>query len=85
MMAKKNNWHFKILLGDDRSEHALAAVALLEDLLFSSGTDITVFRAVAPRGHNKPPFRWFFVNTWVSIREMLFDSLWGQKYNEPLR
>jgi nucleotide-binding universal stress UspA family protein len=48
MMAEKNNWHFKILLGDDRSEHALAAVALLEDLPFASGTDITVFRAFAP-------------------------------------
>ena len=48
MIAKKNKWHFKILLGDDRSEHALAAVALLEELRFSSGTDITVFRAVAP-------------------------------------
>jgi hypothetical protein len=39
MMAKKNYGHFKILLGDDRSEHALAAVALLEDLPFASGTD----------------------------------------------
>jgi hypothetical protein len=48
MMAEKNNRHFKILLGDDRSEHALAAVALLEDLPFASGTDITIFRAFAP-------------------------------------
>jgi nucleotide-binding universal stress UspA family protein len=48
MIAKKNNWHFKILLGDDRSEHALAAVALMEDLPFPSGTDITVFRVVTP-------------------------------------
>jgi nucleotide-binding universal stress UspA family protein len=48
MMTDKNNWHFKILLGDDRSEHALAAVALIEDLPFASGTDITVFRAFAP-------------------------------------
>jgi nucleotide-binding universal stress UspA family protein len=48
MTAEKNNRHFKILLGDDRSEHALAAVALLEDLPFASGTDITVFRAFAP-------------------------------------
>jgi nucleotide-binding universal stress UspA family protein len=48
MIAKKNNTHFKILLGDDSSEHALAAVALLEDLPFSSGTDITIFRAVNP-------------------------------------
>jgi len=48
MLAEKNNWHFKILLGDDRSEHALAAVALLEDLPFASGTDITIFRAVNP-------------------------------------
>ena len=48
MKAEKNNEHFKILLGDDRSEHALAAVAMLEDLPFASGTDITVFRAFAP-------------------------------------
>jgi nucleotide-binding universal stress UspA family protein len=48
MTYKKNNRHFKILLGDDRSEHALAAVALLEDLPFPSGTNITVFRAVVP-------------------------------------
>jgi nucleotide-binding universal stress UspA family protein len=48
MMAEKNNGHFKILLGDDRSEHALAAVALLEDLPFPSGTDITVFRVFSP-------------------------------------
>jgi nucleotide-binding universal stress UspA family protein len=48
MKAEKNNGHFKILLGDDHSEHALAAVALLEDLPFASGTDITIFRAYAP-------------------------------------
>ncbi len=48
MVAENNNWHFKILLGDDRSDHALAAVALLEDLPFPSGTDITVFRAFYP-------------------------------------
>jgi nucleotide-binding universal stress UspA family protein len=48
MMAEKNNGHFKILLGDDHSEHALAAVALLEDLPFPAGTDITIFRAFAP-------------------------------------
>jgi nucleotide-binding universal stress UspA family protein len=48
MMAEKNNGHFKILLGDDRSEHALAAVAMVEDMPFPSGTDITIFRAVAP-------------------------------------
>ena len=48
MKAEKNNRHFKILLGDDRSEHALAAVSLIEDLPFASGTDITVFRAFAP-------------------------------------
>jgi len=48
MMAEKNNWHFKILLGDDRSEHALAAVAMVEDMPFPSGTDITIFRAVTP-------------------------------------
>lgn len=47
-MAKKNNSHFKILLGDDRSEHALAAVELLEDLHFPTGTVVTVFRACAP-------------------------------------
>jgi nucleotide-binding universal stress UspA family protein len=39
---------FKIMLGDDRSEHALAALSLLEDLPFPSGTDITVFRAFSP-------------------------------------
>jgi nucleotide-binding universal stress UspA family protein len=48
MMAEKNNWHFKILLGDDRSDHALAAVAMVEDIPFPSGTDITIFRAIAP-------------------------------------
>jgi len=48
MMAEMNGFHFKILLGDDRSEHALAAVALLEDLPFAPGTDITVFRAFYP-------------------------------------
>jgi nucleotide-binding universal stress UspA family protein len=48
MMTEKNNWHFKILLGDDRSEHALAAVALMEDLPFATGTDITIFRAFTP-------------------------------------
>ncbi len=48
MIDKTNNWHFKILLGDDRSEHALAAVAMVEDMPFPSGTDITIFRAVAP-------------------------------------
>ena len=48
MITEKNNWHFKILLGDDRSEHALAAVALMEDLPFAPGTDITIFRAVNP-------------------------------------
>ncbi|MGB8213326.1 MAG: universal stress protein [Anaerolineales bacterium] len=48
MPAEKNHRHFRILLGDDRSEHALAAVALLEDLPFASGTDVTVFRAVSP-------------------------------------
>jgi nucleotide-binding universal stress UspA family protein len=47
-MTEKNNWHFKILLGDDHSEDALAAVALLEDLPFASGTDITIFRVVNP-------------------------------------
>ena len=48
MMAEKNNWHFKILLGDDRSEHARAAVALLEDLPFAPGTVITVYRTFSP-------------------------------------
>jgi nucleotide-binding universal stress UspA family protein len=48
MKAAKHNLHFKILLGDDHSEHALAAVALLEDLPFDSGAEITIFRAFAP-------------------------------------
>jgi nucleotide-binding universal stress UspA family protein len=48
MMAEKNDRHFKILLGDDSSEHAGAAVALLEDLPFSPGTNVTVFRVFAP-------------------------------------
>ncbi len=48
MMTEKINEHFKILLGDDRSEHALAAVAMVEDMPFSPGTDITIFRAVVP-------------------------------------
>jgi nucleotide-binding universal stress UspA family protein len=48
MKAEKNNGHFKILLGDDHSEHALAAVALLEDLPLASGTDVTIFRVVTP-------------------------------------
>jgi nucleotide-binding universal stress UspA family protein len=43
-----NNAYFKILLGDDHSEHALAAVQLLEDLPFAPGTDVTVFRAFYP-------------------------------------
>jgi nucleotide-binding universal stress UspA family protein len=46
-MTDNNQWHFNILLGDDRSEHALAATALLEDLPFAPGTDVTVFRAFA--------------------------------------
>ena len=48
MIDDKNNWHFKILLGDDRSEHALAAVAMVEDMPFSPGTGITIFRIAAP-------------------------------------
>ena len=48
MVAEKKDWHFRILLGDDRSEHAQAAVALLEALPFAPGTDVTVFRAYAP-------------------------------------
>ena len=48
MKAEKNNRHFKILLGDDHSEHALAAVALLEDLPLAPGTDVTIFRVVNP-------------------------------------
>ncbi len=48
MNAEKNISHFKILLGDDRSEHAQAALALLEDLPLASGTDVTVFRAYSP-------------------------------------
>jgi nucleotide-binding universal stress UspA family protein len=48
MVNEQNQWHFKILLGDDHSEHALAAVTLLQDLPFAAGTDVTVFRAFAP-------------------------------------
>ena len=48
MTADKDKSIFNILLGDDRSEHALAAVAMLEDLPFAPGTHVTVFRAVAP-------------------------------------
>ena len=48
MDAEKKDVQFKILLGDDRSEHALAALALLEDLPLASGTDVTVFRAFSP-------------------------------------
>jgi nucleotide-binding universal stress UspA family protein len=48
MDAKKKKPQFKILLGDDRSEHALAALALLEDLPLAPGTEVTVFRAFSP-------------------------------------
>jgi nucleotide-binding universal stress UspA family protein len=48
MMDDKYKRHFYILLGDDHSEHALAATAMLEDLAFDPGTDVTVFRAFAP-------------------------------------
>jgi nucleotide-binding universal stress UspA family protein len=48
METEKEPLQFKILLGDDRSEHALAALALLEDLPLASGTDVTVFRAFSP-------------------------------------
>ena len=48
MNAETNTLPFKILLGDDRSEHAQAALALLEDLPFPPGTDVTVFRAFSP-------------------------------------
>ena len=48
MLDEKNNGHFKILLGDDRSEHALAAQALLEDLPLLPGTEVIVFRAFSP-------------------------------------
>ena len=48
MDAEKKQVQFKILLGDDRSDHALAALALLEDLPLASGTDVTVFRAFSP-------------------------------------
>jgi nucleotide-binding universal stress UspA family protein len=48
MDAEKKAAQFKIMLGDDRSEHALAALSLLEDLPFPSGTDVTVFRAFSP-------------------------------------
>jgi nucleotide-binding universal stress UspA family protein len=43
-----NEGHFKVLLGDDRSEHAQAAVSLLEDLPLPPGTEVTVFRAFSP-------------------------------------
>jgi nucleotide-binding universal stress UspA family protein len=48
MEPEKKHAQFKILLGDDRSEHASAALALLEDLPMPSGTDVTVFRAFSP-------------------------------------
>ena len=48
MEAEKKEAQFKILLGDDRSEHAQAALAFLEDLPLASGTDVTVFRAFSP-------------------------------------
>jgi nucleotide-binding universal stress UspA family protein len=48
MDTGKINPQFKILLGDDRSGHAQAALALLEDLAFPPGTDVTVFRAFSP-------------------------------------
>jgi nucleotide-binding universal stress UspA family protein len=48
MDSEKKEAQFKILLGDDRSEHAQAALALLEDLPLASGTDVTVFRAFSP-------------------------------------
>jgi nucleotide-binding universal stress UspA family protein len=45
MLADQRKRHLKILLEDDGSEHALSAVALLEDLPISSETEIIVFRA----------------------------------------
>jgi nucleotide-binding universal stress UspA family protein len=48
MGLEKKNLQFKILLGDDRSDHASAALALLEDLPLAAGTDVTVFRAFSP-------------------------------------
>jgi len=48
MMTEKEAAQFKVLLGDDRSEHALAALALLEELPLAAGTDVTVFRAYSP-------------------------------------
>ena len=48
MLTKSNDLPFKILLGDDRSEYACAAVALLEDMPWPAGMDITVFRAHTP-------------------------------------
>ena len=48
MNAEKKSEPFHILLGDDRSEHAQAALALLEDLPLSAGTEVTVFRAFSP-------------------------------------
>ena len=48
MEPEKHTGQYKILLGDDRSEHAQAALALLEDLPLAPGTDVTVFRAFSP-------------------------------------
>jgi len=48
MEPEKKAAQFKILLGDDRSDHASAALALLEDLPMPSGTQVTVFRAFSP-------------------------------------
>ena len=48
MEVEKKKSQFKILMGDDRSEHAQAALALLEDLPLPPGTDVTVFRAFSP-------------------------------------
>jgi nucleotide-binding universal stress UspA family protein len=48
MDVEKKDAQLKILLGDDRSDHALAALALLVDLPLPSGTDVTVFRAFSP-------------------------------------
>jgi nucleotide-binding universal stress UspA family protein len=48
MPDEQKKEHFKILLGDDRSEHAGAALKLLEDLPLPPGTEIIVFRAFSP-------------------------------------
>jgi len=47
MLADKKETRFNILLADDGSEHARAAVALLENLPLPAGNPITVLRCFA--------------------------------------